>query len=460
MPISPARMTAYTILQRLESGRDFAVDLLQRPEVSELKEADRRLATEIVMGVLRWRGELDFQIAKYSRRKVQGLDSEVRIILRMGMYQIRFLDRVPNRAVVDDAVDLTKAARKRSAAGLVNAVLRKCEPPGQRLPGRDFENLTAENLQSVRRAFPSWILRRWEANFGTATESGKTAAMRLANASLLTPRTTLRVVDATATLHDLQIELESEGVSISPCRFTGAHGLAVEKGHVQNTRAYRQGRVVIQDEASQLVAELVAPEPGQNILDLCAAPGMKSGQIAQNLGKGNLVACDRSASRLQTLARLLPPQVPAGVRLSLIRLDAGQELPFRTRFDRVLLDAPCSGTGTLARNPEIKWRLRPQDIRRLAGLQAGMLRNAISALAPGGRMVYATCSLEPEENDEVVERILCESSEFRILGASELTAIHPHLASFFDSRGFFRTRPDRQGMDGFAAAVIAREGKI
>ena len=328
----------------------------------------------------------------------------------MGAYQIRFLERVPKRAVVDDAVELTKAARKRSAAGLVNAVLRKCEPPKDRVLGRDFEHLSAENRESVRRAFPAWLLKRWEGITATTTESGEVGAVRLAYASLQTPRTTLRVVDAGANLQDIRQELEAEGVATSSCQYAEAHGLTVESGQVQNTRAYREGRVVIQDEASQLVAELVSPEPGQRVLDLCAAPGMKAGQLAQMLGAGTLVACDRSAARLRTLAKLLPQWVPAAVRLSMVRLDAAHALPFGAKFDRILLDAPCSGTGTLARNPEIKWRLRPEDITRLAELQAMMLRNALPALANGGRLVYATCSLEPEENEGVVEKVLSEAA--------------------------------------------------
>jgi 16S rRNA (cytosine967-C5)-methyltransferase len=193
MSASPGRKTAYQILLRMESGRGFAVDLLQNPEVSALKEADRRLATELIMGVLRWRGELDFQIEQLSGKSVKGFDSEVLTILRMGAYQIRFLERVPKRAVVDDAVELTKAARKRSAAGLVNAVLRKCEAPKDRAAGADFENLAAGNRESVRRAFPEWLLKRWEGSTATTFESGKVEAMRLAHASLQTPRTTLRL---------------------------------------------------------------------------------------------------------------------------------------------------------------------------------------------------------------------------------------------------------------------------
>ncbi|MGA3326561.1 MAG: 16S rRNA (cytosine(967)-C(5))-methyltransferase RsmB [Terriglobia bacterium] len=458
MPISPGRNVAYQVLRRLESGRNFAVDLLQALEVSALKDADRRLATEIVMGVLRWRGELDFQIEQLSGRSVKGLDAEVRTILRMGAYQIRFLERVPKRAVVDDAVELTKAARKRSAAGMVNAVLRKCEPPKERVLGRDFERLSAESRESVRRAFPAWLVKRWEGITATTTESGEVGAARLALASLQTPRTTLRVVNAGTNLEGIRQELEAEGVATSCCEYAEAHGLTVDSGQVLNTRAYREGRVVIQEEASQLVAELVSPEPVQRVLDLCAAPGMKAGQLAQMLGSGTLLACDRSAKRLRTLAKLLPKWVPAAVRLSMVRLDAARALPFGAKFERILLDAPCSGTGTLARNPEIKWRLDPADITRLAELQSMMLRNALAALASGGRLVYATCSLEPEENEGVVEKVLSEQPAFRVLTSHKLAQEYPRLIPLFDSRGYFRTRPDQHPMDGFSAAVIVRKG--
>jgi 16S rRNA (cytosine967-C5)-methyltransferase len=433
------------------------VDLLQRPEVSALKEADRRLATELVMGVLRWRGELDFQIERFSGKNVRGFDLKVLTVLRLGAYQIRFLEKVPKRAVVDDAVELTKAARKRSAAGLVNAVLRKLEPPQDRVLGREFEDLSAQERGSVRRAFPNWLLERWEEIAATTHQPGALGALRLAFASLATPRTTLRVVNPREGWRAVSQELEAEGVVTSPCHYAQECGLRVESGQALNTRAYREGRVVIQDEASQLVAKLVAPEMGQRVLDLCAAPGMKAGQLAQALGAGMLVACDRSAARLRTLAKLLPKRAPAGVHRSLVRLDATRELPFGAKFDRILLDAPCSGTGTLARNPEIKWRLRPEDLTRLAKLQAMMLRNALKALARGGRLVYATCSLEPEENESVVEKVLSEERGFRLLTAQELAREHPPLIPLFSAQGYFCTRPDQHRMDGFNAAVIVRE---
>jgi len=378
----------------------------------------------------------------------------------MGAYQIRFLERVPKRAVVDDAVEMTKTALKRSAAGFVNAVLRKCDPPKVHLAGRNFEDFTRENQDSIRRAFPAWLLKRWEEAAASMGDPGHLGALRLAYASLATPRTTLRVVAADANLSEVQRELASEGVATANCTYAISHGLSVESGQVQNTRAYREGRVVIQDEASQLVAELLSPRTGQRVLDLCAAPGMKAGQLAQTLGDGVLVACDRSSARLRTMAKLLPPWIPAAVHLSMVRLDAALELPFENKFDRILLDAPCTGTGTLARNPEIKWRLTPEDITRLAALQVTMLGNAMPALAEGGRLVYATCSLEPEENAGVVDKVLKELPGYRMLSADELAQEHPHLKALFDARGYFQTRPHLHPMDGFNAVVIVRKGSV
>lgn len=455
MAASPARKFAYEVLLRADAGRTFAVDLLQAPAFSALKDSDQRLAMEIVMGVLRWRGELDFQIEHLSGKKPVKFDREVLTVLRMGIYQIRLLERVPKHATVNDAVELTKFAHKRSAAGLVNAVLRKCDPPQERIGGR-FERLTPAGRETVRRTLPAWLLQRWKLITATTLESGNEGALRLAYASLVTPPTTLRVVDAGAKLEEVRRELAAEGVSTSRCVYAEQRALHVEDGRVQNTAAYRESRVVIQDEASQLVAELVAPERGQRVLDLCAAPGMKTSQLAQMLGAGKLVACDSSAPRLRTMARSLPRWVPTGVRLLAVRIDATSEPPFGAGFDRILLDAPCSGTGTLARNPEIKWRLRPEDITRLAASQAAMLRNALPLLAESGRLIYATCSLEPEENERVVESILNDLPGFRLLSSHELALEHPRLIPLFDSRGYFRTRPDEHVMDGFNAAIIVR----
>jgi len=448
LPISPARAIAYRVLRRVEAGRGFAVDLLQAPEVSALKEADRRLATEIVMGVLRWRGELDFRIAEASGMPVERLDPEVATILRLGLYQIQFLARVPKPAVVNEAVELTKAAHKRSAGGFVNAVLRKFPAVGKAAFER-FKDLDEAGQASPRHAVPAWLLKRW-------ASIGDDVALRLAWASTQVPPTVLRVVTRDEDISQLREELASEGVATRPGQFS-ARALVVASGNVQASQALRQGRVAIQDEASQLVVDLVMPQEGQRVLDLCAAPGVKAGQIAQMLGRGTLIACDRSASRLRTMARLLPQWLPSEVRLMAVRLDATQALPFGWRFQRILLDAPCSGTGTLARNPEIKWRLREADLKRLAEAQMKMLTGALDYLDLGGRLVYATCSLEREENEGVVERVLAESPEYQLISRAELESAHPAFSPLFDAQGYLRTRPDLHNMDGFFAAVIVRK---
>jgi 16S rRNA (cytosine967-C5)-methyltransferase len=472
LPISPARTTAYRILRRVQAGRGFAVDLLQTQEVSALKEADRRLATELVMGVLRWRGELDFQIGEVSDKPVERLDPEVATILRLGLYQIQFLEKVPKAAAVNEAVEMTKAAHKRSAAGFVNAVLRRCPPGRSALRSRRFEGLDQATLTSVRRATPAWLLDRWAArkvrsplsvargDEQLTTDDGQRTtndlAMRLAWASTQVPPTVLRVVDLAQDIPGLREELAAEGVKTKPGKFSG-RALVVESGNVQACQALRQGRVVIQDEASQLTVDLLAPPVGCRVLDLCAAPGIKAGQIAQALRSGTLVTCDVSASRLHTLGRLLPHWLPKEVQWLAVRLDATQALPFCCRFERILLDAPCSGTGTLARNPEIKWRLRPAELARLAEAQVKMLKSALGSLSFAGRLVYATCSLEPEENERVVERVLEEHPEYRVVSPAELKLEYPAVSPLFDPQGYLRTRPDLHTMDGFFAAVIARK---
>jgi 16S rRNA (cytosine967-C5)-methyltransferase len=447
MPISPARKVAYEVLRRVESGRAFAVDLLQGPQVASLREVDRRLATELVMGVLRWRGELDFQIERLSGKPLKYFDPEIAAILRLSIYQIQFLEKVPKSAAVNEAAELTKAVRKRSAVGLVNAVLRKCEASKRRLSAQGIQQPDPAVMQTLRHSFPAWLLERWERNFGSE------AAQALAWASNLVPLTTLRVCEGRR--EDVERLLTAEGIHAAPGKYAG-QALVVRSGNVQASSALSEGRVVIQDEASQLVGTLVAPEAGERLLDLCAAPGIKTRQLAGALGRGTLVACDLSAQRLTTMVRLLPKRVWPELQMFLIRLDAARELPFARTFHRILLDVPCSGTGTLARNPEIKWRLQPKDLTRLAGIQERMLRNALEVLAPGGRLVYATCSLEPEENEEVVEAVLSATPDFRKLTSAELSREFPALASLFDAHGYFRTRPDLHSMDGFFAAVILR----
>lgn len=447
MPVSPARAEAYRILQQVEKGSKYAVDLLQSSRVSALKDADRRLATELVMGVLRWRGDLDHEVVALSGKNLDYFDAEVIEILRMGVFQIRHLGGIPKRAAVNESVEMVKAARKRSAGGLVNAVLRKCKESRLEIGSR-------ERLDAARRATPPWLYERWRRNFG----GDQADSIALANQGV--PRTCLRLTGSTAgseIKEALQRELEQDQVRTEAGAY-GRRALRVESGNIFASAAWRERRVAIQDEASQLVAELLSAQPGHSVLDLCSAPGMKSSLIAEDMRQGIMVVCDRSLRRMRTLSKLTQTAWTSGVRLFKIVLDAEQPLPLSARFDRVLVDAPCSGTGTLARNPEIKWRLAPEDIPRLAERQARILQQGLTLVRAGGRLVYSTCSLEPEENEAVVAKALETFPGYRKLTAEELRAEFPAFAGLFGDDGAFRTWPGaQQQKDGFFAVVFERD---
>jgi 16S rRNA (cytosine967-C5)-methyltransferase len=449
LQVSPARKSAFEILLQVDAGQAFATDLLQGRQVSALSERDRGLATEIVMGVLRWRGEIDHRLQQLSGRSPESLDREVSTALRMGVYQIAFLEKIPKSAAVNESVELTKLSHKRSAAGLVNAVLRKCEAENVLQQLSDALPNAPELLAGVRRSVPAWMLERWEKNFGTE------AANQLAWAAIQVPPTTLRICSSTPEPDDVIRKLAEKGGSVRRGKYA-PKALVAETGQGSVSRLAEELGLAIQDEASQLVPELLQVRSGSRVLDVCAAPGMKTSLLVDAVGDGLLVTCDASARRLQTLQKLLPGLTVNASAVRVVRLDAAQPLPFRQQFDRILVDAPCSGTGTLARNPEIKWRLTKDDLERLPVIQSKILSNALSVLAPGGRLVYATCSLEPEENEKVVGSVLAATADCRLLSRDELAKELSKLAPLIDARGFFHTRPDLDRTDGFFAAVITR----
>jgi 16S rRNA (cytosine967-C5)-methyltransferase len=347
-----ARATAFEVLRLVARG-GWAVDLLL-DRTAALASRDAGLAEEIVMGSLRRQAQLDYLIGRLSGRRVEALDEEVRIALRMGIYQLRYLERIPPHAAVTESVELVKRARKRSAAGLVNAVLRKVDREPVAWPDR-----AAELSQ------PAWMLERWERQYGPET------AAAIARANLERPEAFVRVPAG----------CPPPGPAFEPTDVPGCY--RVLEGGAQGFR--------MQDIGSQSIVPLLDLEPGQTLLDLCAAPGNKTAQALESGVRA--VACDLHWKRLAGLAAL---------DCGLVLLDATRPLPFGQFFERILVDAPCSGTGTLARNPEIKWRLKPEDLDDLPGRQVAILRNALERLAPGGRLVYSTCSLEREENEDVV----------------------------------------------------------
>ncbi|MBO0910932.1 MAG: 16S rRNA (cytosine(967)-C(5))-methyltransferase RsmB [Acidobacteria bacterium] len=441
LPVSPARAAAFKMLMRIESADAYASELLHSRALAKLPPADLGLLTELVMGVLRWRGVLDERIAEHASQPPAKLDLEVLTALRLGAYQLLFLDRVPVHAAVNESVELTKRARKRSAAGIVNAVLRRLAAARVRglSPQEDAGSLPA----SAGLAHPPWLVERWRENYGLPRAHGISAYHQVA------PKTAIRV-EAPAVLD----ELEQEGIRLKPGSLL-RKAFVIEAGDITRTEAFRERRLFIQDEASQLVALLVGR--GGSILDCCAAPGGKTRILAEQNPGSTLIALELYPRRALLLKRL----VRAG-HVRVIAADARQ-IPLEKKFDRVLVDAPCSGTGTLARNPEIKWRLKAEDIRRLESYQLQLFESAMEIAAPGGRLVYSTCSLEPEENQAVVERALTANGSFRVLDCRrelERLKLEGELATgdldSLLSGPYLRTLPGVHSCDGFFAAILEK----
>jgi 16S rRNA (cytosine967-C5)-methyltransferase len=432
MPASPARRAASEILLRMERTDAYASELLHALRYTKLSLADHGLLTELVMGVLRWRSVLDQTIARYSSQSFGKLDSEVLISLRLGAYQLIFLDRVPPRAAIHDSVELVKSARKRSAAGFVNAVLRKIsDPPPKR----------AE--MSPLAAHPNWLVERWKKNY-QADVTGE-----ICDYDQTAPSPVLRISPP-----NLLKELKQEGVHLAPGKLVG-HAYRASGSEIFSTTAFRGKRVVFQDEASQLVALLVGR--GENMLDCCAAPGGKTRILAERNPGASVMAVELHPHRAGLLNKL--------VSQSNVRVIAGdlRMLPFKEPFDRILVDAPCSGTGTLARNPEIKWRLQPEDLARFQTLQIELLTAAMKQVAPGGQLTYSTCSLEPEENQQVIEKALVNDASFAVI---DCRGVLQSLQRSGDLvwrdlellvRGpYLRTVPGLHPCDGFFAAILQK----
>jgi 16S rRNA (cytosine967-C5)-methyltransferase len=379
MPVSPARAAAFDILLRVERESSYASELLHSAAHEHLSTADHALATELVMGTIRWRSRLDDEIAGASSQPLIKLDPEILIALRLALYQFRWLDRVPQRAALHESVELVKRARKRSATPFVNAVLRKLSIAPKN-PAAKSEPASPEELARDS-AHPLWLVERWTNEYGLAVA----AKICLHNQSI--PQTTIRLRATTA-----DVQLTEEGIKLKAGALLSS-ARRVETGDVTKTKAFLTGQFVIQDEASQLVATLVGT--GTRILDCCAAPGGKTLAMADRNPATTITAVELHPHRARLLQNLLRPHATA--RIQIVAGDA-QHLPTSLPFDRVLADVPCSGTGTLARNPEIKWRLKVDDLAHLHERQSAILRAAMQQAAPGGRVIYSTCSMEKEEN--------------------------------------------------------------
>jgi 16S rRNA (cytosine967-C5)-methyltransferase len=379
--------------------------------------------------------------------------------LRLGVYQLQFLARVPARAAIFESVELVKAARKRSAASFVNAILRKIAKDG----AEDIFAKIGKSPDSIRlaenAAHPSWLVTRWTEHYGLE------AARQICVHDQTVPATAIyihgnRSNDGRSRVgqsrdDQSEAELAAAGVQLAPGRLLSA-ARRVLAGEVTGTRAYREGRISIQDEASQLVGLLASG--GELILDCCAAPGSKTALLAGRNPRAKVFATELHPHR----ARLLQSLVHS-TNVHVIAADA-RHLPFAHVFDRILADVPCSGTGTLARNPEIKWRLKPEDLGDLQARQVAILKSALAQLAIRGRLVYSTCSMEREENEAVVEAALDGTGEFKVIDCKgELERLRQagemsskDIASLL-AGPYLRTIPGVHPCDGFFAAVIERK---
>ena len=498
--IAIARSAAHAMLLAIEAGEGHSDDLLRNdPLMAAMSDADRRLTTALVLGVLRWQIQLDELMRTCLAKPNAKLDPAVLIALRLGAFQLLHLDRIPAHAAINDSVELTKRSGIRSAAGLVNAVLRKMAggmhengesqgsadqivrnkssksaslppPHGRRPvrgdPGRDTASqqvsasvevsgkplIVFDALAAVA-AHPEWMVKRW------ARLSGFDKARDICVYDQCAAASAVRLAAP-----EIESELAGLGLSVVPGSLLTAARI-VEFGDVRGTAAFQEGRVRFQDEGSQLIAEMasIAGEP-ERILDCCAAPGGKTLILAERNPSAHIVACEASRPRLKQLRGRLAGM---GERVE-CRLADATALTFDSEFDLALADVPCSGTGTLGRNPEIRHRLRPDDLPRHAERQRAILKSALRAVRPGGRVVYSTCSLEPEENEEVIDAVLTESGDARvaalgpaveqlrdrgIVTGQGVERLYPCLTY----EGFLRLIPGQFGTDGFFVAMMERK---
>ncbi len=445
--MSPARLAAYEALRAIDRGRVDAATALASTRDVLSDPRDRSLAAELVLGTLRWRAQLDHLIRWAGNRALDRFDPEVLDILRLGAYQLFHLDRVPAAAAVDDAVDLAKRAKRRSACGAVNAILRRLSRSRDRLP-LPAEDTPLEYL-SVTLSQPRWLAARWLDRMGFAdartwaTFSNEPAPLTLRANTLQTSR------DALAET------LRGEGIVVEPARYA-PDALIVSSGNPLSAPMAESGLFLAQDEASQLVGAFAAAAPGERVLDACAAPGGKTTQMAATMkDTGLVVATDVRPRRVSLLAASVRRSGAAHVHIA--RADVTRPLPFEAAFDCVLLDAPCSSLGTIRRDPDVKWRRTEADLPGLADAQRQMLHQAADVVRPGGRLVYATCSSEPEENDLVVDAFLAAHPEFAAVDPrSTGRSIPPGVLACLDTNGRLRTTPHQHGLEAFFAAWLVR----
>ena len=456
-PFDPVRRLAWTILQQVEGSSEFVDFILDRvfSKAPELRPLDRAYISETVLGTLRWQGRLDAIIQSALKSREKKLDTRLLHLLRLGAYQILFLDRVPDSAAVNESVRLARAVFKNEKiTGFVNAILRSI---ARHKDQENFPSLQDQPTEHIAQALshPRWIVGRW------VTEFGPEITKKLCAADNQRPPFTLRTNTLKISREDLRQQLSASGIHSIPTQFS-PEGLILPKSLLlAEEDLFQKGMYFVQDEASQIIPHLLDPQPDERVLDTCGAPGGKTTHLAQLMrNRGEIIALDLHDSKI----RLIQENC-ARMGISIVRAtpaDASQPLPFPPDyiFDRILLDAPCTGLGILHRNPEAKWRRKPEDILRLQRLQSRLLDNVSFRLKPGGILVYSTCTMTREENDWVVGSFLKSHPDFELEDLRSFASTSYH--SLIDVKGFLRTYPEvmirseNYRMDGFFAARMRK----
>jgi len=432
------RRAAVEVLARVEGGAfaDVLVGELLARTALDAREA--AFFTRLVYGTEAWRGRLDWTLAGLARRPLDQLAAPVRAALRLGLFQLLLLDRVPAHAAVDTTVALVKQIAGAGAASFANAVLRGFLRRGERtLPNAQSE---PDAHLAVRWSHPEWLVRMWRAELGDA----RATAILAADGE---PAPTVARIDPGVVTRDAVLDLlAARGIEARATTYA-RHGVVIDAPVV---RLFGETHLTLQGEASQLVVDVLDPQPGERVLDICAAPGGKTGAIAERIGRGTVFASDRSRAGLRRVAAL--PAARAG-RVAAFVADACAP-PLVATFDAVLVDAPCSGLGTLRAHPEIRWRRQPEDVASIAVRQQAILDSAATLVRPGGRLVYATCTIAAAENEQIVASFLARHAGWRIVDAR--AHLPEEARVLVDDSGALRTAPDVGGLDGFYAARLER----
>jgi 16S rRNA (cytosine967-C5)-methyltransferase len=439
-----ARKIALEILLDVNQHGAYA-DAMLGSRIPALEAPDRRLATRIVLGSLAWRARLDFELERLTGRELPSIQPAALEIMRIGIFQLRFLDRIPKHAAVSTSVELAKHnAEAKVAAGFINAVLRRAARETIALPDRESDEA---GFLSVAYSHPRWLVERMIEWYG------REGAQRAMAANNEAAPNAIRLNLSMAPRDEIAARLGADGMEIDrEGRFPETAILAGAPRF--DCDSYRHGLFQPQSEASQMIARMLAPREGATVVDLTAAPGGKTTHLAELVGaSGCVIGLDVNFAGLRN-ARALSARL--GHRnVAFVRGDAAAAVPMRSRCaDAVLLDAPCTGLGTLREHPEIRWRVGPEDPARMSVLQGRMLANAAGLVRPGGALVYSVCSIAPEEGEQVVRGFLRDRPEFHV--APPPARIAGALAEFIDTDTFMRTRSDRGGLDGFFAARISR----